>query len=63
MNFDDMTQAVSEAKRTLSRADAHVKDMADMIAGRLRQAEIGQYTLRKLKNELRDYNPHTGVWK
>ena len=61
--FDEMREAVAEAKTTISAADSCVRVMAELCAGRLRRAEIPQSVLRRLKNELRDYNPHTGRWK
>lgn len=63
MNFDDVTRAVNEARNTLQSVDHHVEQMAKLIAGRLRAADVSQHTLRQLKKELRDYNPHTGKWK
>lgn len=59
--FDEMRQAVAEAKVTLSAADGVAADMARMLVGRLRCAS--GYTLQQLKRELRDYNIHTGRWK
>lgn len=63
MNFTEMTEAVRDAKSTINRADNFVCNMADMIVGRLRTANISGYVLKKLKRELRDYNIHTGTWK
>lgn len=63
MKFSEMQQAVADAKAELSRADCFVAQMAEIIAGRLRTGRVPQGVLRELKRELRDYNPHTGVWK
>lgn len=60
--FDQMTQAVEEAKTTLRAADNVATQMARMLDGRLRSVE-SHYALSNLKNELRDYNIHTGEWK
>ena len=61
--FDEMKAAVGEAQHTLAAADACVNTMAALCAGRLRAADVGAYHLKRLKDELRDYNIHTGRWK
>lgn len=61
MNIDDMRAAVREAKATLQRTDNMVEPLAEMVVGRLRHCS--DWTLRKLKRELRDYNPHTKQWR
>lgn len=63
MGFDEMQQAVNQAKGTLSLADKFVAQMANMIAGRLRKGGVWGSTLCALKRELADYNMHTGKWK
>lgn len=61
--FDEVRSAVSQAKAAQRAVDESTKEMAALISGRLRAAGISQDVLRKLKRELRDYNPHTGKWK
>ncbi len=57
-----MEAALNEAKDTLYRADLVTGRMARMLVGRLRKVG-GHGTLKALKNELKDYNAHTGQWK
>ena len=61
MNIDDMRKAVQEAKGTLSNTDRMADSLGEMLVGRLRY--VSDWTLRKLKRELRRYNPHTKTWK
>lgn len=60
--FDDVRAAVSAARNAQAAVDSTTKDMANLIAGRLRRAGVSQATLRALKAELRKYNPHTNRW-
>lgn len=60
--FDEMRQAVQEAKNTLDAADSVADDLARMLIGRLHRVQ-SSYTLAKLKRELRDFNMHTSSWK
>lgn len=59
--FDEMRQAVAEARSTMAAADTVADGMADLLCGRLRH--VSPYRLEKLKRELRDFNMHTGQWK
>ena len=59
--FDEMRQAVSEARQTLSAADDVANAMAILLEGRLRK--VNDWNLKKLKAELRDFNAHTGKWR
>lgn len=63
MDFDEVHEAVNEAKNTIRMADTAVGKMASIVAGRLRKAEVPWGVLKALKNELRDYNIHTGKWR
>lgn len=61
--FDDMREAVQDARTKLRAADNVVGAMAEMCAGRLRTANVSPSALEKLKKELADYNIHTAKWK
>lgn len=61
--FDDVRTAVDAARAAQRAVDDNTRQMASLISGRLRAADVPQHILRKLKRELRDYNPHTGKWK
>ena len=61
MQIDDMRKAVNEAKCTLETADRVAATMGDLLVGRLRHCD--NWTLRRLKRELRAYNPHTKTWR
>lgn len=63
MLWDEMNEAVRNAKTTLRIADTFVGQMANMIAGRLRSGRVRSSTLETLKRELRDYDMRTGTWK
>lgn len=58
--FDDVRTAVNAAKNAQIAVDDNTRQMAQLISGRLRAADVPQWIPRRLKNELRDYNPHTG---
>lgn len=66
--FDEVRQAVSEAKSQLEAADAASLSMAQLLAGRLRHVSknnhwAGITALRALKKELRNFDMTTGEWK
>ncbi|SDS24394.1 hypothetical protein SAMN05216198_1522 [Halopseudomonas litoralis] len=63
ISFDQMVGAVEQAHTTIRRADRVAGQMARLLRGRLRSADIPNYILRDLKKELRDFNMHTGEWK
>lgn len=63
ITFDDMTDAVNEAKGTIIRADAHVAQMAKMVAGKLKSSGTDDWTLKQLKRELVNFDMRTGTWK
>lgn len=59
----EVKEAVQRAEYQLYRAEACVKDMAYLCAGRLRSARVSHDVLVKMKRELADYNIHTKRWK
>lgn len=59
--YQQMRQAMFEARQQMSAADSVADDMANMICGRLRK--VNPYYLKKLKRELQSFNAHTGRWK
>lgn len=63
MDFDDASAAIEDAKNTIRRADTVTKELAYILCGRLRAANVSNYILTKLKRELRDFNIHLGAWK
>jgi len=63
VTFDDIYEAVSDAKITIERADNVIDKIARLISGRLRSAQVSASALKKLKRELRNFNIHTGTWK
>lgn len=60
--FDEIRHAVSEANQQLRAADEVATDMARLLDGRLRRVS-STYILSRLKEQLRDFNMHTGKWK
>lgn len=63
MDFSAMVTAVNDAKSTIRKADLVVKDMAEIVAGRLRSARVGSHALCSLKRELADYDMVRCRWK
>ena len=67
MTFDEMTEAVAEARRTLHIADSQTEKMIGLVAGKLRSASTAGWgwanNLRKLKEELRRFDSRSGCWK
>lgn len=59
--FDQMRAAVREAEMTLDAAQSVARQMASMLAGRLRTCHAAD--LKRLKRELRKFNTHTGTWR
>ncbi|GAA0721608.1 hypothetical protein GCM10009105_32090 [Dokdonella soli] len=58
---DDIRNAIADARSQLSAADSHVRQMADLLCGRLKH--VNHHTLIKLKRELRDFDAHKKEWK
>ena len=60
MTFDEMAEAMEEARKIQLRADGYAEQMAQYLVGRL--IKISPYTARKLKRELRKFNMTTTSW-
>jgi len=58
-----MNTAVNDAKNVLDRADTFTNQMASMIKGKLRSANVSPATLATLKRELQDFNLREYGWK
>lgn len=63
MTINEMEQALEDARQTMARADRVAGQLARMLRGRLRNANIPSYILKDLKKELANFNMHTGEWK
>ena len=63
MKWDEMHEAVKEAKETIKKSDLFVSQMADIVVDRLESGRIGFYTLCRMKRKLKNFNSHTGEWK
>lgn len=61
MAFDEMEQALRQARNTMQLADAHASTMARALIGRLRHVDSA-WVLADLKKELQKFNRHTGRW-
>lgn len=59
--FDQMLEAVAEARTTLSAADNVATSMASLLRGRLKQVSV--YVLVELKRELQSFDAHKKEWK
>ena len=60
--FDQVRQAVIDARTQLRAADSVAGSMASLLRGRLRNVD-DRYVLAALKRELRDFNLTTKTWK
>jgi len=68
MTFNEMVEAVEDAKRTQARADTQMKSIAKLLVGNLRRVTRGDMhwdhdTLCEIKRELGQYNASTKKWK
>ena len=61
--FDEMEEAVSAARITISQFEIKISAIANLIAGNLRSGKVGYWTLDELKKELKNYDMRTGCWK
>jgi hypothetical protein len=61
MNYNDYSEAIKDAKRTLNSADEVVRQTGCLMIGRLNK--MSPFHLAKLKKELQDFNAKTGTWK
>lgn len=59
--FDQMRQAVYEARATLNAADSVANDLAELLRDRLRK--VSPYRLAALKRELQAFDAHKKQWK
>lgn len=59
--FDQMRAAVRDAEVTLDAANSVARQMASMLASRLRHCAPDD--LARIKRELRNFNIHTGTWR
>lgn len=57
-----LKELVDEAAQLQRNVNRNADDMARLIAGRLRSAEVYSSTLTKLKRELQGWNMHTNRW-
>ena len=62
MKTHEIREAIQDAERTIRAAENVTSDLAYLLIGRLRNCS-SNYTLKQLKNELKNYNSHTGQWK
>lgn len=68
MNYDEMTEAVEDARRTLGQLNRQSRHLAKLLVGNLRNvSESGLWsdheTLVKLKAELTQYDARRRQWK
>jgi hypothetical protein len=59
--FDEMKQAINEAKEVMRAADDNANAMASILRGRLRNCS--SWNLEALKREISEYNIKTRRWK
>jgi hypothetical protein len=60
--FDQMREAIREARSQIKAADSAVAEIASLIEGRLRTGGVSPSVLKALKRELKGFNIHTGMW-
>ena len=63
MDWSDFTSAVKAAKADVERGDSAIRELAELMCGRLRVAGISEDVLAGLKRELKDFNMQTWKWK
>ena len=59
--WDEISNAMSEARAVNRAADEHANNMAELLKGRLRH--VHPYKLAVLKRELRDFDLRVKEWK
>jgi hypothetical protein len=59
--WDEVRNALSEARSVMRAADENANDMAEILKGRLRH--VHPYKLAVLKRELRDFDLRVKEWK
>jgi len=62
MNWNEMSQAVEDARTTISMGDAAIRSLLQMARGRLEASSVSGYILADLKRELTKFNSHTHEW-
>lgn len=63
MKWSEMQEAVADAKSEIKRTDRFVKEMVEIIVGRLRKCDVSGYYLRKLKRELQSFDSRSCSWR
>ena len=63
LSYYEIQRARAHAQEQLRIADHATREAAELVEGRLKLANVSNYTLKRLKNELKDYNIQTGKWK
>ena len=61
LKYQEMSQAMREAREIMRVADAYADDMCRMLDGRLRHCST--YALKQIKSQLKNFNSKQGVWK
>jgi hypothetical protein len=59
--FDEITQAISQAKEINRVCDQYTNTLVGLVEGRLRN--VSPYRLIRLKRELAQFNAATKRWK
>lgn len=59
--FDAMRSAVQQAREVDRAVNEQANSLADLLDGRMRH--VSPYRLKRLKQQLRNFNMHTGTWK
>ena len=59
--FDEMCQAIEQARAVNRVVDNQANNLADLLDGRLQK--VSHYRLKKLKAQLQRFNAATGKWK
>jgi hypothetical protein len=59
--FDAIRDAVMQARELNRSVDTQANTLVDLIDGRLQH--VSAYRLKRLKQQLRGFNAHTGEWK
>ena len=59
--FDQLRQAISQAREANRAVEAHANTMVDLLEPNLRH--VSPYRLKALKRQLQDFNAHTQRWK
>lgn len=62
MTFNEMSDGVADAERTMNALKHYSRRMSEMLAGRLRSSDLYPHILTKLKKELQGWNMHTNKW-